>query len=517
MLEAAAHDQQFTDNPLSTTAVQPGALSISGMFDELDLDHSGQVDFTEFEYWWREIVSDATNMELFRRCFEIVERRPGASSEPGVNVAEFEEIVTAVAVGGWLEQVDPQTGEREWKHLQTKETSLHDPAAGMRAAALDQFLIEVAAKARAVADRTRVLRRTYSEDVDEFDETTFVPLPTFDFGGRLGPWLSTAEGAPTRLSKAVYLWTLGVGVLYLFFGMDGRGVFNKLGCENKLTAHDAANMNFSRVGGCDLDAVADVYELFQHACICIYLCGTGVPTFHSLRMVTRRGGAGGQLHLLGAHDARISPAASRSLLRWAWSIRVVGGTVSFLFCGFAFYFFTMVPWPMNVAASSLSGYVGVNTFITGIWWLSLKRGSALGARRVSKVRRAVIAVLSARRMPDDVAWQATVESPALSLASTTLPLLTNGWGNALGATAVGWTAMAVYMVTAVASGTASGSSGVLAAAWVLAFFLAAMPVMMAYTSRQISRRIATACARSSRRCAATFLRRPSKSIPCTRH
>ena len=88
-----------------------------------------------------------TLLPVFRSCFETVENRAGSSVEPGVNAAEFEEIVAAVAADGWLERPNPQTGEREWENQETKETNQQDPAAASRARALDElFLAGVAAK-----------------------------------------------------------------------------------------------------------------------------------------------------------------------------------------------------------------------------------------------------------------------------------------------------------------------------------------------------------------------------------
>jgi hypothetical protein len=88
----------------------------------------------------------ATELRLRAECLA-AKREGGASVEPGVNVAEFEEIVAVVAADGWLERPNPQTGEREWENQETKETNQQDPAAASRARALDElFLAGVAAK-----------------------------------------------------------------------------------------------------------------------------------------------------------------------------------------------------------------------------------------------------------------------------------------------------------------------------------------------------------------------------------
>jgi hypothetical protein len=88
----------------------------------------------------------ATELRLRAECLA-AKREGGASVEPGVNAAEFEEIVAVVAADGWLERPNPQTGEREWENQETKETNQQDPAAASRARALDEFyLAEVATK-----------------------------------------------------------------------------------------------------------------------------------------------------------------------------------------------------------------------------------------------------------------------------------------------------------------------------------------------------------------------------------
>ena len=144
-VEPSGRREQSTDNPLSKDETHQ-MMTVADIFGEIDLDHSGQIDFAEFEHWWRQ-HGDASKIAAFQSCFETVENRGGASVEPGVNVAEFEEIVAVVAADGWLERPNPQTGEREWENQETKETNQQDPAAASRARALDElFLAGVAAK-----------------------------------------------------------------------------------------------------------------------------------------------------------------------------------------------------------------------------------------------------------------------------------------------------------------------------------------------------------------------------------
>lgn len=474
------------DNPLAQ-GPDEDALSIADIFGEIDLDHSGQVDFAEFEHWWRQHSGDASSTALFRSCFETVENRCGHSTEPGVNLAEFEEIAAAVAVGGWLERSpNPQTGEREWENQKTQQTAPHDPVAESREAAMAEFMAEVAAKQSELRE-LRKSRREDAGDEEEDDESNFVSMPTSDFDGKVGPWLSTPEGSPTNLSYAVYTWTIGYAVWFLLFGDNGSGLFNKLGCENKLEAEDAMNLNFTEVTevDCELDAIANAFELSAHGCTVVFLFCCGVAPFHSLRLVTRRGDAGGQLELLGARDARISPAQVRSLQRWKRAIWFFGLTVAFIFFAFA-----LMNFAISMAVGIFFTEATINTIITCMWWLTLKRGSALGAKRVSKLRRAISAMLAQRSPPDDLTWWVTVESPALKLASRTLPLMTSGWGNSLGMVAIGWLCNGLYWLSYVyfifIPMGAGIPSGMLTFIETCAVLMCLIPVLMAYESADIS-------------------------------
>jgi hypothetical protein len=294
----------------------------------------------EFEHWWRKHGGDASLVPVFQSCFEVVENRSGHSAEAGVNLAEFEEVIVAVAADGWVERPNPQTGEREWENQKTKETSQVDPVGTSQAVYLEEFLGQIDALRRETRNRKRassMKRSKDGEDDEEDDESNFVPAVKFDFDGKLGPWLSTPEGEPTKLSYCVYAWTIGYFIIYLFFGSDGAGVFNKLGCERQLDVDEATdfatefNITALDVGGCNLKSVAGTMSLVTHACLCIYLITAGPAAFHSLRLVTRSADVGGHLALLGAQDAQISKSAARSLLRWAWGITIAGAIVGIIF------------------------------------------------------------------------------------------------------------------------------------------------------------------------------------------
>ena len=123
-----------------------------------------------------------------------------------------------------------------------------------------------------------------------------------------------------------------------------------------------------------------------------------------------------------------------------------------------------------------------------MWWLSLKCASALGNRRVDEVRTAVKALLSQRDPPDDLTWRATVEGPSLGLASTTLPLLTKGWGNALGCVAIGHASLALLLGMQTYSIASAGQKLDLVgiAILVATILVATLPVLVALEPAQIS-------------------------------
>jgi hypothetical protein len=242
---------------------------------------SGRIDFAEFEYWWRELavmstsiyytdsrtnnyVLSAKEVELlgicgggalcrrlcrtrlqhtllpvFRSCFETVENRAGSSVEPGVNAAEFEEIVAAVAADGWLERPNPQTGEREWENQETKETNQQDPAAASRARALAEIATEQR-ELRQLEKRERERERKSRKLEDGSPVLSATEEAERKRRGSCVPHLR-------NLARFLMGWTLCMGMLYLFiwcnFCVGAWGLWCCVG-------H----------GDCPLDDYCDIYE-----------------------------------------------------------------------------------------------------------------------------------------------------------------------------------------------------------------------------------------------------------------
>lgn len=257
-----------------------------------------------------------------------------------------------------------------------------------------------------------------------------VPPVRCIFGGQLGPRLSSPEGAPTAYSYVIYGLLGGETVVMLFFGYDGRGILNKLGCE--------------RTSGCSSnDAVAAAEMALHLGAVALFAAGAFV--FHSLRCVTRTAEAGGQLALLGVGTTQISASVARSLQRWRYLVR------------------TMI-WPLAMANLGQAALVALNpkyetahrlfyflmffgcamvSVTLGEWWLTLRLAVELTDHKTKPVVNAAKAAAEREVELDDAAWWFTIEEPAQKLAQETLPLLSDGWGPSLVAAMVGIGAIAL--------------------------------------------------------------------------
>eukprot|EP01045_Picozoa_sp_COSAG04_P003359 COSAG04_NODE_136_length_23756_cov_16.820645_6_plen_399_part_00 len=165
----------------------------------------------------------------------------------------------------------------------------------------------------------------------------------------------------------------------------------------------------------------------------------GLPA--TLRRVTARGG---ELEQLGAGTARISVSAHRALRvaavpKWCFLIILfslttltyslitkIGGvsamsgrvlTAQYVFWGVMLSFWAQLVLCLTFPA----------------WWQSLELAATLVADAVVEVKKLIL-----RHGPRDPEWESEVIPAVLRLVDETLPLLSNGWGTALGLAFVGF-------------------------------------------------------------------------------
>ena len=59
------------------------------VFDEVDVDNSGELSSAEFSTWWVENGGDKDRLETVQQAFEIISMRDG---KPGCSLPEFREV-----------------------------------------------------------------------------------------------------------------------------------------------------------------------------------------------------------------------------------------------------------------------------------------------------------------------------------------------------------------------------------------------------------------------------------------
>lgn len=310
--------------------------------------------------------------------------------------------------------------------------------------------------------------------------------PTFDFGGRLGPWLSTPEGAPTVLSYVTYSLLGGEAVVYLFFGFDGRGIFNRLGCNG--------------LGSCSLDDAVATANLVCRLGVSIMIAAYAF-VFHALRCVTRTAEAGGQLVLLGLGTARVPTSVARSLQWWRLVVRLVTWPMAatWLVAGAAalpvIVAVVMAPSEAQRVLDPLNKITSAVAFVVfGQWWLTLQLAVALATDEAKVVAAAAEAAAEPEAELDDEQWRHTIEEPVQKLARVTLPLLSEGWAPSLVAMSAGLLAFvigsgAVRYETPQHKWDDPESGPMLRRIMWFTVFLAAVPVLLALAPAGVS----TAC------------------------
>eukprot|EP01046_Picozoa_sp_COSAG06_P037674 COSAG06_NODE_4277_length_4410_cov_5.807237_2_plen_708_part_00 len=351
-------------------------------------------------------------------------RRSGSPPARASSRRRFPSTYSSAAVGG--------AGGGEYRQL-VAAGSPQGSLAG-EPAALDAGLalsIEPAEGEKQRQSSSAVCGCCIGGDGDNGEEEALVLPPTFDFGGRLGPWLSTPEGAPTALSYVLYGTLGGETVVWLFFGYDGRGIFNMLGCDG--------------LGSCSLDDVEVAAQMAFHLGGFILLAAYTF-VFHALRCVTRTAEAGGQLVLLGLGIARVPTSAARSLRQWRLLVRLVTWPVAVAFVGMAVQMALVVDGAQRVLFPLVCVTCATGGIMVGQWWLTLQLAVALTNDEAKPVAAAAEAAAKREAELDDGEWRRTIEEPAQKLACVTLPLLSEGWGPSLGAVMIGFFSYAIGLV-----------------------------------------------------------------------
>ena len=263
--------------------------------------------------------------------------------------------------------------------------------------------------------------------------------PSFNRGGRLGPWLSRRDGSATGVSRCVYIILLFYSVAWLFLGVDGTGLFNKLGCRRvKFDISSATQHNLA--GECDLDTAESWAAVATHIGAFFMLFAV-LAAFHALRLVHRSADAGGELALLGADTALVSIASAKLLRQRAkWTK------------GFGLWLVLQGALGLVAVATLIDGVPLIMRLLLPVWvvcwtltvwsvcawFLSLVLAAALCEARVQAVAAAVEAATSHRQRLDDHVWRLTIEQPAVALATEVLPHLSKGWGHSVALVGLGF-------------------------------------------------------------------------------
>ena len=303
-----------------------------------------------------------------------------------------------------------------------------------------------------------------------------VVLPTFDANGRLSDLLSDSRGAATRLSKSIYAVMIGYAFIWLFFGPSGpnSGITGLLGCR-RLNHHSQT---------CHAESTATAVDVTIHLTKFMFFLVAGPAAFHSLRCVHR---PRGELALLRESCGHSTVESKRWLELWGWVIRVLGAvSTGGLLVGAVVAGGLHERWWVALMCVGVAAAVAATTG----WWLSMMLGAALVQTPVDRVCEQIRSL----DLPlDPTEWE-EIERSALRLTSTSLPLLSSGWGSSLGLVGLSYTGLAV--AGGIAAFHDDGRSLVTNALtvaggsrWVVAMFLMAFgpfPLLMAAAPAEVS-------------------------------
>jgi hypothetical protein len=236
------------------------------------------------------------------------------------------------------------------------------------------------------------------------------------------------------------MYLLCYALAWLFFGIDSKGVFNKLGCRRGFLLA-GANVTAGAIGECDTASADSVANVVTHIGGFFCLFTAGLVAFHALRLVHRPAEAGGELALLGAGCTMVSASSARRLRRQAKWIKgvaawlILQGIVGLLA---VVLLIPDVPMWMRLLFPVWATGWSLTVWSTSAWFLSLMLGAALSATRVEEVVAAMEVAGSRRERMDDGRWRQSIEQPAVALGTEVLPLLSKGWGHSLALVGLGF-------------------------------------------------------------------------------
>ena len=104
------------------TASEASEALIQQLFDAVDANGSGFVEYDELHEWWLQRGGDPSVLGKLEAAFAIAGQAAGA-----VDRAVFREVLIAVAVDGWVEQTNPATGQPWYVHSVSGEASATRP------------------------------------------------------------------------------------------------------------------------------------------------------------------------------------------------------------------------------------------------------------------------------------------------------------------------------------------------------------------------------------------------------
>ena len=148
-LQAPALPNRESSPAISVTFdAGPAVLSADGLFSLIDTDNSKNIDFAEFERFWRnhqimigkadvngDHLSDGT-IEKITQLFEETDKDKSGT----LDRAEFEMILAEVATDDWEAIRDPETGHTVYANRRTHETRCSHPVSVSVSDWLDQHL-----------------------------------------------------------------------------------------------------------------------------------------------------------------------------------------------------------------------------------------------------------------------------------------------------------------------------------------------------------------------------------------
>jgi hypothetical protein len=94
--------------------------TVTEIFDEIDENGSGEIDFEEFADWWERNGGSQVSLAMAQDAFRLIEMRDGI---PGLGFDELKEVMVALASDDWEEAFDQATGRKYFIDPHSKATT----------------------------------------------------------------------------------------------------------------------------------------------------------------------------------------------------------------------------------------------------------------------------------------------------------------------------------------------------------------------------------------------------------